>query len=98
MSVCSAVRVVLKSEPTDFTSMWSRAHSLLARSGGGSRRNCVLLLIVNGLTSATQGVSPGADDGGGPGSSEGVGLHSPIAVFPRKGGWLGGKRPSFERR
>src|SRR5258708_3023693 len=54
--------------------------------------------MVNGLTPATHGVSPGADDGGGPGSSEGVGLHSPIAALPRKGAWSGGKRPSFERK
>src|SRR5258708_7749147 len=53
--------------------------------------------IVNGVTVATQGVRPGANDGGGPGNREGVGLHWPIAVLPRKGGGLEGKRPSFVR-
>src|SRR5258708_32361472 len=53
--------------------------------------------IVNGVRVASQGVSPGANDGGGPGNREGVGLHWPIAVLPTKGGGLEGKRPSFER-
>src|SRR5260370_18244354 len=60
-------------------------------------RNCELRFIVNGVTLATQGIRPGANDGGGPGSRDGVGLHWPIASLPRKGGKLGGKRPSFAR-
>src|SRR5882724_1483655 len=97
MSVCSGVRVVLVSEPTVFTSSYSDAHSSLPRSGGGSTRNCELFFIVNGVTLASQGVSPGASEGGVPGNSDGVGLHWPIAVLPRKGTWFGGKRPSFDR-
>ena len=47
----------------------------LLRSGGGSTRNWELYFSVKGVTLATQGVSPGANDGGGPGNRDGVGLH-----------------------
>ena len=43
------------------------------------------------MTVATHGVTPGAKDGGGPGSNDGVGLHSPIAEPPRNGGGLRGR-------
>lgn len=43
---------------------------------------------MKGLTLATQGVRPGASDGGDPGSKDSVGRHSPIALPPRKGGGL----------
>src|SRR5436190_7564235 len=97
MSVCSGVRVVLIREPTAFTSLKSAAHVSLVRPGGGSTRNCELLFMLNGVTLAIHGTRPGANDGS-PGSSDGVGLHWPIALLPKNGGGLGGKRPSLERR
>ena len=78
---------------------------MLVRDGGGTARNCELLVKVKGVTTDSHGASIGEKDGGGPGWKEGVGRQTPMSVLPTKrhsgGGGIGlqsGKLPSVARR
>src|SRR5215468_3987684 len=98
MLVWSVVRVLLKSAPKSFTSLYAFAYLVLPNGGGPRGRYCDGLVSVNGVTLANQGASAGAKGGGGLGRYEGVGRHSPIAVPPMKGGGFSGKLPSLARK